>query len=143
MPATSKGSTAIILNVNARSVTPAVISAAFEIVGEDNVFVTRTAEEAKMAARNIVQGRAAASPSDAGAEYYSLVVPVGGDGTLSGWIDTMVEEVMLLHELEAQTSNSTAVDELSVEDAVKQLPLIGYLPMGTGNGLGYVIGAKC
>ncbi|KAL7435803.1 hypothetical protein ACHAXH_005678 [Discostella pseudostelligera] len=31
---------------------------------------------------------------------------------------------------------------MSVDEAMKQLPLVGYIPMGTGNGLGYVVGCK-
>ncbi|KAL7538126.1 hypothetical protein ACHAWF_005998 [Thalassiosira exigua] len=138
------GSTAIILNVNARSVTPELASIASEIVGSDNVFVTRTREDAAVAARAIVRGRE-------GPRKYSLVVPVGGDGTLSGWIDTMVDEILLLRKLEEEEekNDDNATDVVaahsidhSVEEAVRQLPLVGYLPMGTGNGLGYVVGCK-
>ena len=45
------GSTAIVLNMNASSVTPALISIASDIVGGENVFVTRSAEDAALAAR--------------------------------------------------------------------------------------------
>ncbi|KAL7534530.1 hypothetical protein ACHAXR_005933 [Thalassiosira sp. AJA248-18] len=187
------GSTAIILNMNARSVTPQLTSIASNIVGEDNVFVTRTVEDATLAARTVVRRctSATASTADDGKEVvssttandengdetnnlskYSLVIPVGGDGTLSGWINTMVDEILLFHKLEQEeqidsetkkeddddepsSSSSTRNNEtsaeaaaaatantLSVEDAVQQLPLVGYIPMGTGNGLGYVIGCK-
>ncbi|KAL9179673.1 hypothetical protein ACHAXT_008963 [Thalassiosira profunda] len=134
-PEAQAGSTAVILNMNARSVTPPMASIATELFGEGNVFVTRTAEEAKLAARTVVRG----------CEMYSLVVPVGGDGTLSGWINTMVDEMMLYHKLEGEgdeNGSANATDSITVEEAVKQLPLLGYIPMGTGNGLGYVIGCK-
>ena len=64
----------------------------------------------------------------------------------------MVDEILLLHRLEhcdAGAENATAEATtingeaaMSVEEAVQRLPLIGYIPMGTGNGLGYVIGCK-
>ena len=94
-------STAAILNINARAVNPPLIQLAREVLGSDNVHVTTTAEEATVAARTILR------------ENYSLVLPMGGDGTLSGWIDRLVCEVM-------------AQDEsLGVEEAVERLPLIG------------------
>ena len=74
----STGSTAIILNMNARSVTPQLISIASNIVGEENVFVTKTADEAKLAAKTVVSG---CCNNDTTTKKYSLVIPVGGDGT--------------------------------------------------------------
>lgn len=135
---TNTGSTAIILNMNARRVTPDLISIASEIFGDSNVFVTETAEDATLAARTVVRGASASvDPLDGGEDThkYSLVIPVGGDGTLSGWINAMVDEILALQKLETNTN-------MSVDDAMKQLPLVGYLPMGTGNGLGYVVGCK-
>ncbi len=135
------GSTAIILNMNARHVTSDFISIASDIVGESNVFVTETAEDATLAARTVVRGTSPNSDVFEGGEdshKYSLVIPVGGDGTLSGWINAMVDEILLLQKL----GNYTMRTNMSVEDAMKQLPVVGYLPMGTGNGLGYVVGCK-
>lgn len=135
------GSTAIILNMNARHVTPELISIASNIVGEKNVFVTETAEDATLAARTVVRGTSASRDAPEGGEEmhkYSLVIPVGGDGTLSGWINALVDEILLLQKLE----NDPRRQNMSVDDAMKQLPLVGYIPMGTGNGLGYVVGCK-
>ncbi|KAL3805183.1 hypothetical protein ACHAWO_006968 [Cyclotella atomus] len=109
-------STAAILNVNARAVNPPLISLTRQILGDENVHVTSTADEARAAARHVI------------GDKYSLVIPMGGDGTLSAWIDNLVEEVML----------QDGVGE--VEEAVGRLPVIGYVPRGTGNGLGHVIG---
>ena len=143
----SSSSTAIILNLNARSVSGSskeLISLASTIVGEQNVFVTRTIEDALLAARMVVRQ----------AVPYSLVVPVGGDGTLSGWIDGMVNEIMLLEQTKKLLLDNNDVDtqddnnnnnhrhQMRVHEAVGQLPTIGYIPMGTGNGLGYVIGCR-
>ncbi|KAL3791452.1 hypothetical protein HJC23_011508 [Cyclotella cryptica] len=116
--AISSRSTAAILNTNARSVSAPLISLAREVLGEANVHVTSSAEEARLAARCVIRGN------------YSLVVPMGGDGTLSGWIDDMVQELM---EYRPQGS-------CTVEEAMRRLPVVGYVPRGTGNGLGHVVG---
>lgn len=52
---------------------------------------------------------------------YSLVIPMGGDGTLSAWIDNLVEEVM----------RQDGLGE--VEEAVGRLPVIGYGKRDTCN----------
>eukprot|EP00970_Alexandrium_tamarense_P011598 scaffold2550_cov215-Alexandrium_tamarense.AAC.6 len=134
---TQTSSTAIILNMNARSVTPQLVSIASNIVGEENVFVTRTVEDAKMAARACCECSSSnGSDNNGERKKYSLVVPVGGDGTLSGWINCMVDEIILA------SSGGDGERTMSVEEAMEELPLIGYIPMGTGNGLGYVVGCR-
>jgi len=149
----NSGSTAIILNLNARSVSGSskeLISLASSIVGEKHVYVTRTIEDALLAARMVVrQGRTCSdndetSDDNDGLLPYSLVVPVGGDGTLSGWIDGMVNEIMML-DTDTHDKHPTDDDnnhQLKVHEAVGRLPTVGYIPMGTGNGLGYVIGCR-
>jgi hypothetical protein len=59
-----------------------------------------------------------------------VVVPVGGDGTLSTLLDIMVKEIM----------NSSR--SMTVEEAMAELPLVGYIPLGTGNGVGSVVGCQ-
>ena len=131
------------------------------------MFVTKTFEDAKLAARTVVRG--CPSVVTANGEHiwndsndddemkrlqnYSLVIPVGGDGTLSGWINTMVDEILLFHKLEHdseegtssknnKTTTNNGTSNMTVEEAMQQLPVLAYIPMGTGNGLGYVIGCK-
>jgi diacylglycerol kinase family enzyme len=117
MPSPKYRETAIVLNVNARSVTPNLCEIAEEVFGKEHVYITSTKEEARRAAATIVQHH-----------QYSVVVPVGGDGTLSTLLDLMTKEIM-------KNSNT------DVEQAVQQLPLVGYIPLGTGNGVGSVV--KC
>ncbi len=57
----------------------------------------------------------------------------------------MVDEVLLFCRLEHEardvnSDNKSAM--MSVEEAAKQLLMLGYVPMGTGNGLRYVIGCN-
>jgi len=129
------------------------------------VFVTKTFEDAKLAARTVVRGCPSVVTANGeriwntnddeikSLQNYSLVIPVGGDGTLSGWINTMVDEILLFHKLEHdaeedtssknnETTTSNETSNMSVEEAMQQLPVLAYIPMGTGNGLGYVIGCK-
>lgn len=113
-------STAAILNTNARSVSAPLISLAREVLGEANVHVTSSAREARLAARSVISGN------------YSLVVPMGGDGTLSAWIDCLVQEII----------DQQPYGTCTVEEAMQRLPVIGYVPRGTGNGLGHVVGCS-
>jgi len=116
---------AVILNMNARGVTEAVRRVALEVFGADSVFVTTTAAQARAAARQIV----AANNDNSNDSEYSLLIPIGGDGTLTATIDYLVEAIMQ-HQPDAMT----------VAQAVQQLPVIGYVPLGTGNGVGSVVG---
>ncbi|GKY92378.1 hypothetical protein MPSEU_000208700 [Mayamaea pseudoterrestris] len=109
---------AIILNKNARSVTQDLVPIAQRILGSDAVFTTTTAEEAREAARQLIQ------------RNVSLVVPVGGDGTLSSLVNYMVKQV--------RSDNQN----LTMEQAMQTLPVVGYIPMGTGNGVGSVAGCR-
>ena len=109
---------AIVLNVNAGSVTPDLCDVANEVFGEANVFLTSTEDEARQAVRHIVD------------QHYSLVVPVGGDGTLSTLLTLMAQDII--------KDNVS----MNINDAMKELPFIGYIPLGTGNGVGSVVGCS-
>ena len=102
---------AIILNRNARSVTEDLIPLAQSIFGVDHVFVTSTQHDARKAAAAVL--------------HYRLVIPVGGDGTLSSLVNYMCEALAL-----------------DPTDAMTHLPFMGYIPMGTGNGVGSVVGCR-
>jgi hypothetical protein len=114
---------AIILNTNARGVTPEVVEHVQRIIQEQQqdhqqathnysrnarVYVTSTQEEARQAARELVEMPPA------------LVVPVGGNGTLTTLIQCLW-------------------DNMGITD---DFPLFGYIPRGTGNALGSVVGCK-
>ena len=58
---------------------------------------------------------------------YITLPPPSPTGTLSGWINTMVDEILLFHkELDNTTDKSTI---MSVEDALQMIPLVGYIPV--------------
>lgn len=95
---------AIILNSNARGVSRDMMQAIQDLACDKiRVYTTSTYPQAQQAIRDMQK-----SPPQ-------VVVPIGGDGTLT----TLIQ---LFH------------------DASIPLPYIGYLPMGTGNALGTVIG---
>jgi diacylglycerol kinase family enzyme len=59
----------------------------------------------------------------------SMILPVGGDGTLASMVNFLCDSI--------RKNDPT----LTTEAAFQKLPLIGYIPMGTGNGVGSVVGA--
>jgi diacylglycerol kinase family enzyme len=110
LPQSLPDGVAIILNTNARGVTPDLIDAIqnqfdFSATNKTRVFVTSTAEQARQAVEEL-QKRPA-----------RIVIPIGGDGTLT----TMIQYFY---------------------DMSHTLPMFGYIPMGTGNALGTVIGCS-
>jgi len=117
--ASPQAKTAIILNTNARSVAPYLGDVAKSVFGADAVFVTSSEQQAQDAAAAIIENG------------YSLAVPVGGDGTVSSIINYMVSAVMVKNP-EIRT----------LEQAVGALPVLGYIPLGTGNGVGSVVGCR-
>mmetsp|Transcript_8089 Transcript_8089/g.15411 ORF Transcript_8089/g.15411 Transcript_8089/m.15411 type:complete len:544 (-) Transcript_8089:86-1717(-) len=120
----SDGQTAILLNTNARSVSKQVVEAAIQVFGEQHVFVTQTAEEAATAASHILERR------------YALVIPVGGDGTLSSLVNLLCEEIVSRQSITDNSGNT----RMTLDEAMKYLPTMAYIPLGTGNGVGSVVG---
>jgi diacylglycerol kinase family enzyme len=107
---------AIVLNINARLVSPNLTEVAESVFGQENASVTNPQEEAKEAAYHIIQ------------QKYLLFVPVGGDGTLSHIINYLCLEAM----------HQDGCD--SLEQVMGKLPLVGYIPLGTCNGIGSIVG---
>ena len=120
------GQTAILLNTNARSVSKQVVDAAIQVFGAEHVFVTKTAEEAATAAAQIL------------ARNYALIIPVGGDGTLSSLVNLLCEEIVRRDS--ATNTNNDSGTRMTLDQAMKYLPTMAYIPLGTGNGVGSVVG---
>jgi len=124
----------IILNLNARQVIPEMETIANDVFRGDgdgcdddvesnknmrNVFCTTDAVEARDAARHMAQHL----------DDYSVLIPVGGDGTLCSFLQTLCEAIQ---DVDPSVS--------CIEQAMAKLPPIGYIPLGTGNGMGSVVG---
>jgi Diacylglycerol kinase catalytic domain len=131
---------AVILNMNARGVTESTAETVRKVLTSSSsaaaasenkssssigrVFVTRTAQEATDAATDII--------SDSS---YKLVIPVGGDGTLTTVINSLVSAIRRRQQRPDLTT-------CTVSQAIQQMPVLGYIPLGTGNGVGPVVGCK-
>eukprot|EP00592_Proboscia_alata_P023737 CAMPEP_0194415118 /NCGR_PEP_ID=MMETSP0176-20130528/13862_1 /TAXON_ID=216777 /ORGANISM="Proboscia alata, Strain PI-D3" /LENGTH=516 /DNA_ID=CAMNT_0039219559 /DNA_START=115 /DNA_END=1665 /DNA_ORIENTATION=+ len=113
---------AILLNLNAKCVTPAVIQTAREMIGSEHVFVTRTEEESHVVTRRIVE------------LGYGLVVPTGGDGTLCSVINSVVAARDALQSRDGSGGGD--------DGAGMPLPKFAFLPLGTGNGMGSLVGPQ-
>lgn len=109
----------VLLNTNARGVSTDLVPIAESIFGKDYVFVTTSEEEGRQAAAKMVQ------------QNISMVIPVGGDGTLASLVNFLCDSIQ-----EKYPSVNCIVD------AMKELPLVGYIPLGTGNGVGSVVGSE-
>ena len=116
---------AVLLNRNARRVSDAVVKRVERIVGRDHVYYSRSLEEAEAFTREIVQ------------KGYGTIVSGGGDGTLGGTIN------MIHHYIEE--SNRWRVERYERYGEAQVLlgmPRFAFLRLGTGNGIGTVIGAR-
>ena len=104
------------LNLNARLVDDALVKQVIQDSGipHGDIYATQSREDASTAARDIIDGG------------YDVVAVVGGDGTIVGAIEALADEG----------------EKRGEGGGVKGLPVIAYLPMGTGNGLGGVVGYK-
>jgi Diacylglycerol kinase catalytic domain len=113
--------TVVMMNTNARGVSNRSVSDAQEIFGADSVFSTSTPDDMYA----VLQKAFGASSNNI---KHDVLVVMGGDGTLSLILQTLCEIL--------QASSPS----LSLEGAVSNLPLIAYVPMGTGNAVGSVVG---
>lgn len=118
---------AVILNINARSVTQSSISIAKEIVGKDNVFVTANVEDNEKASKIIVE------------RGYELIVPAGGDGTLCSVINAVVN-ARRMHVMHMK--NDSIESPVETKTRIDKLPKFAFLPLGTGNGMGMLAGPR-
>ena len=115
------GATAVILNTNARGVTKSLVPLCQELFGTMNVFVTTSGQEARQACQTILAKK-----------HYKLVVPIGGDGTLAQAINDYCDAYL----------RDTNQENATLNDAMDALPLLGYIPLGTGNGVGSSVGCQ-
>jgi hypothetical protein len=121
---------AVVLNTNARGVTQHLVDAAIDVAAEHTcvspkiqIHVTSTLEQATQAASDIIAHARRSNKQ-------TLVVPVGGDGTLT----TMIDQLWQAH-LHCNGDETTPLS--------KEFPVaFAYVPMGTGNALGSVVACQ-
>lgn len=141
----------IVLNTNAKGVTEDLIDTARDAVKQQNIaqqesdmtcrtasvrlLVTSTYEEAKSASREIIAEANAAGTT-------TLVIPVGGDGTLTTMINLLWEEHRSNYLIpQPHTINGYSADQSEKIKSRAKFPIVfGYVAMGTGNGLGSCVG---
>ncbi|MBI2379115.1 MAG: hypothetical protein HYV07_34305 [Deltaproteobacteria bacterium] len=107
------GRVAVLLNANAKRVTPAVRRSFERITPREDLFFSRSLEEAESFSSEIIQRR------------YDVVLTGGGDGTLVQTLNFLL----------------SAVDRHSRGLHRPKLPDIGILRLGTGNALASATGA--
>lgn len=117
-PKLKSRTTAVIMNLQARGVKKSMADTAISVFGKDLVFLTNSLEDAEAAVATILS-----DPS------VQTVVPMGGDGTLT----TLVELMCQVARKRDPSLSSTA-------QAVRSLPVVAYIPLGTGNAVGGVVG---
>ncbi len=115
---------AVLLNRNARRVNDGLVRRFEEVAGEDNVFYSRTLEQAEGFAREIVQ------------RGYGTVVCGGGDGTLARSVNLVQRYVQ-----EANNWRSERYHRYGEWQSLIRAPHFGFLRLGTGNGMGHVVGS--
>jgi diacylglycerol kinase family enzyme len=116
-----KKKVSVLVNMNARSVTEATVTLAQQVFGNADVYVTRTEADAEAAAPFLVQS--------------DLVVPIGGDGTLTYCLNLMKQALEQQQQEEEEGPNQKYVSRQQ-----QLLPDIAYIPLGTGNAVGSVAG---
>jgi Diacylglycerol kinase catalytic domain len=166
----------VILNANARGVTPNTIQTTRDVFSRDDdqtVHVTHTISDLYTALESILLLLQHPSTQQQQLEQTILVI-MGGDGTLSTTIQTMCQILFrhrstktnprqacndtttneeynnnnnnLHHEDDTDRRTSTVSQQEQQQDSqsytsmISQLPIIAYVPLGTGNAVGSVVG---
>ena len=115
---------AVMLNRNAKQVTDRVVQRFERIVGTDHVYYSRTLDEAEAFSREIIQ------------KGYGTIVSGGGDGTLCGTINFMRRYIA-----ESNAWRVQRFERFGEKQALIAMPRFAFLKLGTGNGIGEVLGA--
>ncbi|KAG7374990.1 diacylglycerol kinase catalytic domain containing protein [Nitzschia inconspicua] len=152
----------IVLNTNARGVTEDLVQTARKVsqdyatttsvhnnqtttttIPNVLVHVTTTLQEAQQAVQQIV---------NIAATHSTLVVPVGGDGTLTTLMDQLWQQQKQKQQQKQQRQEQTQKKTQSMEDesitltstsSTTTFPVsFAYIPMGTGNALGSVVACQ-
>lgn len=115
---------AVLLNRNARRVDDALATRIERIVGKENLYYSRTLEEAEGFAREIVQ------------RGYGTVVCGGGDGTLVQAVNLVLRYID-----EANAWRVQRFRRFGERQTLLGKPRFAFLPLGTGNAVRGLVGA--
>lgn len=117
---------AVLLNANAKAVTESLRRELENFLPPEDVFYSRTLDEARGIARTVL---------DRG---YRTVLTGGGDGTFVGYVNCILEEAGAA----GPRSRSAGGAALRLAPAQRPLPRFGVLKLGTGNALAEYSGAS-
>jgi diacylglycerol kinase family enzyme len=115
---------AVLLNRNARRVSDRLARKVERIVGPENLFYSRSLEEAEAFSREIVQ------------QGFGTVVSGGGDGTLVQTVNNVRRYVD-----ESNLWRAERFKRYGERQNLLPMPRFAFLRLGTGNGIGHVVGA--
>jgi diacylglycerol kinase family enzyme len=115
---------AVLLNKNARRVTDSLARDIEAVIGKENLFYSRSLEEAEGFAREIVQ------------RGYGTIVCGGGDGTLARTVNLVQHYVS-----ETNHWRSERYRRYGEWQSLLMSPRFAFLRLGTGNAIGRVVGA--
>ncbi len=111
---------AVLLNMNARAVTPRVIRSVQQVVPPHDLYASRSFEDAERIVGEVYR------------KGYDTVLTGGGDGTFVGYLGAFRE-----HARQGFAASGNTVRALSAEP----MPKLGVLRLGTGNAIAGMFGA--
>lgn len=122
-----KSSVAVILNANAKRVTPRVQARLEQECEGIDIYYSRSMDEGRRIARQVVE------------QGYETVLTGGGDGTI-------IQSINFLYALTGRSPSQERPEQASrhlrmVPPPMKPMPAVGVLKLGTGNALATVVGA--
>lgn len=116
---------AVLLNANARSVTEGLKRELENFVPPEDLFYSRSFEDARDIARQVIE------------RGYRTVLTGGGDGTFVGYVNCLFEQAM-----QPRPSVSGALKLAPMPAYAVRLPKVGVLKLGTGNAVADFAGAS-
>lgn len=123
-----KSSVAVILNANAKRVTPRVQARLERECEGIDVYYSRSLDEGRRIARQVIDNE------------YDTILTGGGDGTIIQTINSLYK---LTGRIESAHEPAGGARHLRmVPQSVRALPAVGILKLGTGNALATVVGAS-
>jgi nitrate reductase NapAB chaperone NapD len=142
----------VVMNANARGVSNQTIQMAQDVFGIESVLVTHTIPDVYRALQPLIvtkpfQPNTTTDHLDCHPSM--IIVTMGGDGTLATTIQTMCQ--ILLEQsnviLDPNNNNNNSIPPISSSSSsytriMSQLPIIAYVPLGTGNAVGSVVGCS-